>query len=1033
MHASSNHSPTRLWSLDLGRTLAACLLFALSCSIAAAFDSNRTIAQFAHTAWGPKDGAPSVVTALAQTTDGYLWLGSPDGLYRFDGVSFERYEPQLGTPLPNQPISALLAIPNGDLWIGFGTGEISLLRNGKATNYSTREGALKSAWVYGFAQDREGKIWAATIRGLERLEDNRWEKVGEDWNFPANGATSIFLDHQGTLWVSTVDELVFLSDGAKKFQRPDTRVGPAAGIVQTAKGKLWMAETTRSVHPIPLSDKRLPADDTELKVGSIAILLDNDGGLWVTTIGDGLRRAPAPESLSGKIGEFSTAAESFTVADGLSDDYVRSIFQDREGNIWVGTNSGLDRFHKTSLVTVAVPFKFNYVDAVLVGGDDGDAMLESHEDFVRLHKGRADRDHLPVPCGAMSAYRDSTNAITWICFDAIYRYQAGSYTRIAFPSFFPKMYPENSIAATGDSSGAFWLAARKKGLFYWKKGRWQQIEIPPGTEELLPATAYTDWMGRAWFGYRYGTIITIDGAKIRKSYSSSDSLVGSISIIRGRGRHIWVGGSLGLAFFDGSRFRRIVPEDDQKIGPVVGVQETTDGSLWLAERDGVVQIPATEVQHALNDFSYRVKYRRFNSFDGLLGRFAGVQTSLREIQGTDGRLWFVASRGVVWVDPADVFTNTLPPPVSIRSVTVSGRQLDSLANLTLPARTTNLEISYTALSLAVPEKVRFRYMLEGVDKGWQDAGTRREAFYTRLDPGKYHFRVVACNNDGVWNEEGARLDFGIAPAWFQTTWFRVLCVGLFLLLLWTLYQLRLKQLERQFNVAIEARVNERTRIARELHDTLLQSFNGLLLRFQAVSNLLPGRPEEAKRRVDSAIEQAAIAITEGRDAVHELRSGGLGTIDLAESIGNFARELLGHPSNDSLPKFQIQVEGIPRNLNPMVRDEAYRIAAEALRNAIRHASAQRIEAEIRYDEEQLRLRLRDDGKGIDPDVLGKEHMPGHWGLRGMRERANLIGGTFEVWSEVGSGTEVELNIPAANAYAKPAFRRGLDPRGTRRS
>jgi signal transduction histidine kinase len=294
-------------------------------------------------------------------------------------------------------------------------------------------------------------------------------------------------------------------------------------------------------------------------------------------------------------------------------------------------------------------------------------------------------------------------------------------------------------------------------------------------------------------------------------------------------------------------------------------------------------------------------------------------------------------------------------------------------------------------------------------------------------------RVIACNNDGVWNYEGAVLAFTVAPAWFQTIWFQGACVCLFLLMLWLLYLMRVWKLERQFHVALEARVDERTRIARELHDTLLQSFSGLLLRFQSVSNLLPGHPEEAKQRVDSAIEQAAIAVTEGRDAVHELRSGGLVAIDLGQSIGNFAKELLGPQLAGSPPEFQVQVEGNPVNLNPIVRDEAYRIVAEALRNSVRHAEARRIEVEIRYDPEQLRLRIRDDGKGINLKVLDKEHLPGHWGLRGMRERANLIGGSFEVWSEVHSGTEIELSIPAANAYAKLPARRWFQLRGLRRS
>jgi signal transduction histidine kinase len=354
----------------------------------------------------------------------------------------------------------------------------------------------------------------------------------------------------------------------------------------------------------------------------------------------------------------------------------------------------------------------------------------------------------------------------------------------------------------------------------------------------------------------------------------------------------------------------------------------------------------------------------------------------------------------------------------------------------LTHNTKDIEIDYTALSLSIPERVLFRYKLEGHDTEWQEPRTRRQAFYNDLRPGKYKFRVIACNNDGVWNEEGATLDFRVAPAWYQTIWFRASCVGGFVLLLWALYQLRLQQLQRQFNITLEARVDERTRIARELHDTLLQSFQGLMLRFQAVDEMLPAHPMDAKKVLEGALDRGDQAISEGRDAITDIRASTSASHDLAKSITalmtNLSEELAA--GNGGSVTFRVLVEGAPRTVRPTVQGEIYRIARESLGNAFRHAQARQIETEITYGE-SLRLRFRDDGKGIDPGVVEHGGRPGHWGLPGVRERARQIGAQLEVWSELGAGTEVELSIPGSIAYevfpTKVRFRIFRKKNGTR--
>jgi len=390
----------------------------------------------------------------------------------------------------------------------------------------------------------------------------------------------------------------------------------------------------------------------------------------------------------------------------------------------------------------------------------------------------------------------------------------------------------------------------------------------------------------------------------------------------------------------------------------------------------------------------------------------------------DGRLWFESLSGVSVIDPRHIPVNRLPPPVHVEEVKVDGKDWDASHGWRLPALTRDLEIHYTALSLVAPEKNRFKYKLEGRDSDWKDAANERKASYTDLPPRNYRFRVMASNNSGAWNEAGDSLDFSIAPAYYQTTWFRASCVAAFLGLVWALYRYRLHQIAEKFNARLEGRVDERLRVARDLHDTLLQNFHGLLLQFQAAVNLLPGRAADARKVLEGAVDDAARAITEARDTVQNLRSSTVATNELAKALRALGEELAAQQAiaDGDTTAFAVEVEGTPQDLHPILRDEVYRIAGEALRNAFRHARARRIEVEFRYDARKLRVRVRDDGAGMDASVL-QEGRAGHFGIGGMRERAQSIGGQLEVWSEQGAGTEVELTIPASVAYTGHGGRR----------
>jgi signal transduction histidine kinase len=515
----------------------------------------------------------------------------------------------------------------------------------------------------------------------------------------------------------------------------------------------------------------------------------------------------------------------------------------------------------------------------------------------------------------------------------------------------------------------------------------------------------------------------LDGTRV-SMFGSGDGLdIGNVISIYDHDGEIWIGGQSGLELFEQGHFRRFQLAGSEPLRGVSGIVLAKNGDLWLNQASGVVHIAADEVAHARKDAHHQARYELLNYLDGLISSPEQLRPVPTAVESSDGRIYFVTRGSVVWVDPANIAKNTLSPPVWIRSVSVDTKLYNDLETLEFPPHAQNIEINYTAPSLLVPQRVRFRYKLEGFDKEWHDAGTRRQAFYSKLPPGTYTFRVTASNNDGLWSEAGASFVFTIPPSFTQSVLFKALCAVAVFGLLWLLYTIRLRQFTAQVKARLYERLAERTRIARELHDTLLQSFQGLLLHFQRARNLLPERAAEAIQTLDRALDGAEQAIVEGRDAIHDLRSPA--AKGLVEEITSLGEELVAKNGNKDAAQFQAVIEGTAQTLNPNVHIEIFRIAREALRNAFSHSQARRIETEVAYSSNLFRLRIRDDGKGMAPDVRNRGERIGHWGLGGMRERAERLGGKLEVWSEPGSGTEVDLRVPASIAYQSSPARNNV--------
>jgi signal transduction histidine kinase len=486
--------------------------------------------------------------------------------------------------------------------------------------------------------------------------------------------------------------------------------------------------------------------------------------------------------------------------------------------------------------------------------------------------------------------------------------------------------------------------------------------------------------------------------------------VGNVTAIAGRSQHLWIGGDHGLARFDGTRFVPVMSAASSPFTSISGIVELKSEDLWLNTNVGIVHLSGDELHRVAREAGYRVHSEVFDYLDGINGHAVQLRPTPSAIEGTDGRLWFALTAGPVSIDPSKLKRNALPPPLTIWSVGAGEARYLAAPQMRLPAHTTNVSMEYTAGSLTIPERVHFRYKLEGLDRDWKDAGNRREVFYTNLGPGTYVFRVIAANNDGVWNTTGASLPFTIAPAFYQTKWFYGLCALVCLAFLRLLYMVRIRQVSAQVRGRLEERLAERERIARDLHDTLLQSVQGLVLRLRAAVSRMPTQ-EPNRALMEQALERADEVLAEGRDRVKYLRLSSHDT-DLPQALAALGEEL----AVEQTAHFRSTVEGMPRDLHPIVREEATFIAREALINAFKHANAHQIEVEISFGEAELRTRIRDDGEGIHADLLQQGGREGHWGLLGMRERAKKIRATVTIWSKPGAGTEVDLRVPAHIAY-----------------
>lgn len=1011
-----------------GQTILLCLL---ACFSAFALDPNQPLTQLHHTTWTAKDGLNGTVAALAQTTDGYLWVGTTDGLLRFDGISFEKYKPERNQ-LPSPSVAALYAVPDGSLWIGYQTGGATHLVNGEAINYQSEEG-FPIGHVRHFVQDRDGTMWASAAGGFVRLEGGRWQKVRKDWGFPSSTAWNMLVDHDGTLWAAAENRIVYLPRGEKKFHDLGIETGPVFAFTQLPDGTFLYYDDSRGREVIrafrsPLDLRSTPLPD--IRVRARDLLIDRDGAIWI--VASDLVRIPHLSQLyEGTIRANTPGIEKMTSDQGLTDPTTFSVLEDKEGNIWVGTRAGLERFRRRNLSWYPFPRGTGLYS--LVANDLGDVWVGSRGEEVAMGIFRP-KNQKAIPGSSDTIYlmyRDPDGAI-WIASKNLFQlWKRGRFTTIPPPEPSLKLHlsatkdPIIATSITKDRSGTLWVSFAGTGVFQWKDGTWKLVPVLKDHPDWSTTYAYTDAADRVWLAYSTRMAV-VDHGNTRE-FSARDGLtVGPFKAIGGRDEQVWIGGENGLSFLKNGRFYTLHLARGMDLGVVNGIVSPSNDGLWLSTGTGIVHIAEDEVQKVLRDVSCKVTAELLDVDSDLPEQLQKTNFNVSDVAlANDGALWFATLTGAARVDPAAIYHNPVPPPVAIRAVVADEKSYSVFANASLPALTKNLRIDYTALSLTIPQRVRFRYRLEGWENEFQEVGARRQAFYEKLPPGNYRFHVIACNNDGVWNETGATMSFSVAPAWYQTIWFYSFWILAFALVILGLHHLRLRQVARQFTIRLEERVGERTRIARELHDTLLQNLHGVMFEFQAAKNLLHRDPQRAEETIESAIAGTEEAIAESQRAIEELRSSEITESDFVQLLDRLGKELTGtDDENQPSPSFRVIVEGLRRRLSPSIQDQVYSIARETIRNSCHHANATEIEAEIRYDLHEFRLRIRDNGKGISREVLEAGKRAGHWGLPGIDERARRMGGKLDLWSESGAGTEVQLTVPGSVAYRKsPAPKR----------
>jgi ligand-binding sensor domain-containing protein/two-component sensor histidine kinase len=984
----------RLRKLVLG------FLLLLSCQTVFALNPAIKVAYLNHASWSEKDGMPSDVQSMAQTIDGWLWLGTADGLYRFDGSSFER------VPFKFNRITHLSALANGDLLVAsLHNGMIALHPDGSTTELSNDEDGFRIGSFSGMMADREGAIWAVSMRGLFRYRKGKWEHIGGSPDWAPYG--EMLVDQYDRVWYVNNRGLHRYDRGTGKMIFVSDQ-GKGGTLIQSPDGRIWIsADGTLYPVPAPMAGPPLPREaDFNHQQSRPSGQFDRDGNFWAPHCERGLCRiARAGDLPEEAVNIARQATERLDQSWQLSAIPTRQVMEDREGNIWVITASGLDRFRENKLLPLQAPAP----SAVTIMVKDSEGQLwvrdEESEKIWRIEK---DGTAVADSRGAVAALvTDRDGALMLAGKRTIERFYKGHSSHIPLPA--PGGKPSDmEVLGILDDGKVLWMASAQTGLMGWTGGEWR-----PRSAFNLPKRinmVAAGGTGQLWLTHSDGFLSLYDNDKLTRY---DINMIGQESGIF-PGTELVVAGEQGIAVLRGQKFQALEPRSAEAFRNVSGMAVTPDGDRWLNGARGVVHIRHDAWEASVRQPSIPLVYEVIDALEGYPGRAVIANRLASVFNAGNGQLWFRATGGLVRLDTSSLRPNTIKPVVRLLRVNTDKASYGAGEVLRLPPDSRNFNIQYTAPGLRKPEAIRFQYQLQGVDQQWQDAGTRRAAYYNNIEPGRYIFKARAVNEDGLVSDAVASMELEIAPTITQTWWFKLACFGAGVLILYGLYKYRLKVATDAISHQLMVRQEERERIARTLHDTFLQTVQALILQVHSVLLKLPAG-SETREKLEKIMLIADETVNEGRRQVQDLRQGP--DIELSlKSTGEMLSSI--YPGT----AFSLTVSGGPLTLEPTVQENLCAIGQEAIRNAFQHAQASAVAVSLEYAKELFLLRVTDNGRGINEVEMAHRIKDQHWGMIGLHERAASIGAHLSISAKSGKGTTLELTMGGSLAYLdKPEY------------